>query len=126
VGIQRAVEWMLRHPPTADDPMGRLDLDYRAEDAIPAPRAPAADLDRERGPVRSRGEHEIADLVATMAARAGAGRVVAAPADDLPESRAVGIQRAVEWMLRHPPTADDPMGRLDLDYRAEDAILATR
>jgi nucleoside-diphosphate-sugar epimerase len=98
----------------------------------------------------------IADLVATMAAAAGwDGRVVAAPADDLPVSmrpgaglaqelildstrirselgyeepvsRPVGIQRAVEWMLGHPPTADDPMGRLDLDYRAEDAILATR
>ena len=98
----------------------------------------------------------IADLVATMAVAARwDGRVVTAPAGDLPVSmrpgagltqelildstrirseleytepvsRADGIKRTVEWMLRHPPTPDDPMGRLDLDYRAEDAILARR
>ena len=36
----------------------------------------------------------------------------------------MGIRRAVEWMLGNPPTADDPMGRLELDYRAEDVVLA--
>jgi hypothetical protein len=27
-------------------------------------------------------------------------------------------------MIEDPPTPDDPMGRLELDYRAEDAVLA--
>jgi nucleoside-diphosphate-sugar epimerase len=97
----------------------------------------------------------IADLVAAIARAAGwGGRVVTVPAQDLPEPMrpgaglaqelildstrirnelgfkelvpsGVGVQRAVEWMLAHPPTPDDPMGRLELDYGAEDAVLAT-
>ena len=96
----------------------------------------------------------IADLVAAVARTAGwTGRVVTVPADDLPEPMRpaaglaqelildstrirnelgfnepippeMGIRRAVEWMLGNPPTADDPMGRLELDYRAEDVVLA--
>jgi nucleoside-diphosphate-sugar epimerase len=98
----------------------------------------------------------IADLVTAIAAAAHwAGRVVTVPSADLaeamrpgaglaqelildstrirsefgfnePVSTAIGIRRTVEWMLGHPPTPDDPMGRLELDYRAEDAILAAR
>jgi nucleoside-diphosphate-sugar epimerase len=98
----------------------------------------------------------IVDLVAAIAAAAGwSGRLVRVPSDDLPHSMrpgsdlaqelildstrirrelafeepisvATGIQRTVDWMLRHPPTPEDPMGRLDLDYRAEDAILTAR
>ncbi len=97
----------------------------------------------------------IADLVEAMArVTRWDGRLVTVPAGELPESMrpgaglsqelildstrirrelgfnepvsaAIGIQRTVEWMIRHPPTPDDPMGRLDLDYRAEDAILRT-
>jgi nucleoside-diphosphate-sugar epimerase len=104
--------------------------------------------------VGDRSPTAIADLVATMAAAAGwTGRIVAVPAEALPEpmrpgagltqglildssrireelafdepvSSATGIARAVEWMREHPPTPDDPMGRLELDYAAEDAILA--
>jgi nucleoside-diphosphate-sugar epimerase len=96
----------------------------------------------------------IADLVAAIAGAAGwTGRVVTVPSDDLPEpmrpgvglaqelildstrirnelgftepvATEVGVQRAVEWMLGHPPRSDEPMGRLELDYRAEDAVLA--
>lgn len=96
----------------------------------------------------------IADLVAAMASAAGwTGRVVLVPSDDLPEpmrpgaglaqelildstrirnelgfrepvSGETGIRRTVEWMLRNPPTADEPMGRLAPDYDLEDAILA--
>ena len=95
----------------------------------------------------------IADLVASIARAAGwNGRVLRVPADQLPESMRPGaalaqelildsrrireelgfrepvspesgVRRAVEWMLRHPPTSDDPMGRLELDYHAEDGIL---
>jgi nucleoside-diphosphate-sugar epimerase len=43
---------------------------------------------------------------------------------DEPVSSATGIARAVEWMREHPPTPEDPMGRLELDYAVEDAILA--
>jgi nucleoside-diphosphate-sugar epimerase len=97
----------------------------------------------------------IADLVGAIAHTAGwSGRVVTVPADDLPEpmrpgaglaqelildsmrirdelgftervSAATGIRRAIEWMIKNPPTPDDPMGRLDLDYSAEDAVLVT-
>jgi nucleoside-diphosphate-sugar epimerase len=104
--------------------------------------------------VGDRSPTAIADLVAAMAAAAGwTGRIVAVPADVLlepmrpgagltqelildssrirnelgfaePVSSATGIARTVEWMLQHPPTTDDPMGRLELDYAAEDAILA--
>jgi len=96
----------------------------------------------------------IADLVRAMAAAAGwAGRIVLVPTEALPEpmrpglglsqelildssrireelgfnepvSTATGISRTVKWMLEHPPTPDDPMGRLELDYAAENAILA--
>src|SRR5712692_700871 len=95
----------------------------------------------------------MGDLVALIARAAGwAGRVLRVPADDLPESMRpgaglaqelildsnrirdelgfhepvpaeTGVPRAVEWMRRHPPTQDDPMGRLELDYGAEDAVL---
>ena len=40
-------------------------------------------------------------------------------------SRDEGLLRTVRWMREHPPRPDDPMGRLDLDYAAEDAILRT-
>jgi nucleoside-diphosphate-sugar epimerase len=96
----------------------------------------------------------IADLVAAIARAARwTGRLVIVPPDDLPEPmrpgaglaqelildstrirrelgfkeplpREVGVQRAVEWQLGHPPTLDEPMGRIELDYGAEDAILA--
>lgn len=96
----------------------------------------------------------IENLVAAIASAASwTGRIVTVPSDDLPESMRpgaglaqelildstrirhelgfvepvpaeVGVQRAVEWMLGHPPTPDEPMGRLELDYRAEDAVLA--
>jgi nucleoside-diphosphate-sugar epimerase len=97
----------------------------------------------------------MADLVAAVARAAGwTGRVVTVAANDLPEpmrpgaglaqelildstrirrelgfnetvSTEVGVQRTVDWMLGNPPTPDDPMGRLELDYLAEDAVLAT-
>lgn len=96
----------------------------------------------------------FATLVAAIARSAGwTGRLVTVPSEHLPEamrpgagltqelildsgrirrelgfheavSEETGIQRAVEWMLRHPPMPDDPMGRLQLDYPAEDAVLA--
>jgi nucleoside-diphosphate-sugar epimerase len=34
-----------------------------------------------------------------------------------------GLRRTVRWMREHPPGPDDPMGRLQLDYASEDAIL---
>ena len=37
-----------------------------------------------------------------------------------------GLRRTVQWMREHPPGPDDPMGRLELNYEAEDAILRTR
>lgn len=96
----------------------------------------------------------IADLVAAIARAAGwTGRLVTVPPDDLPEpmrpgaglaqelildstrirtelgfkepvSTETGMRRTVEWMRTHPPTPDEPMGHLELDYRSEDAILA--
>ncbi|OLD11265.1 MAG: hypothetical protein AUJ06_00720 [Chloroflexi bacterium 13_1_40CM_3_70_6] len=98
----------------------------------------------------------IGDLVVAIARAAGCtGRVVRVPAERLPESMRpgagmaqelvmdsnrirnelgfrepvtaeAGLRSAVEWMLGHPPTADDPMGRLELDYVAEDALLSAR
>lgn len=38
-------------------------------------------------------------------------------------SRDDGLRRTVRWMREHPPGPDDPMGRLEVDYAAEDAIL---
>jgi nucleoside-diphosphate-sugar epimerase len=96
------------------------------------------------------------DIVAAIAAAAHwAGRIVTVPSADLPASMrpgtglaqelildstrirrelgfnepvstATGMTRTVDWMLGHPPTPEDPMGRLELDYRAEDVILAAR
>jgi nucleoside-diphosphate-sugar epimerase len=37
-----------------------------------------------------------------------------------------GLRRTVRWMRDHPPGKDDPMGRLELDYDAEDTILRAR
>jgi len=37
--------------------------------------------------------------------------------------RGEGLRRTVQWMREHPPGPDDPMGRLELNYDAEDAIL---
>jgi nucleoside-diphosphate-sugar epimerase len=106
--------------------------------------------------VGDRSPTAIADLVKAMAVATGwAGRIVPVPTEALPESMrpgagltqelildssrirselgfnepvstATGIARTVEWMSQHPPTPDDPMGRLELDYAAEDAILASR
>jgi nucleoside-diphosphate-sugar epimerase len=41
-----------------------------------------------------------------------------------PVDTQLGVQRAVNWMREHPPTAEDPMGRLELDYETEDTILS--
>jgi nucleoside-diphosphate-sugar epimerase len=38
-------------------------------------------------------------------------------------SRDEALRRTVQWMRQHPPGPDDPMGRLEVDYDAEDAIL---
>ena len=95
----------------------------------------------------------MADLVAAIAAAAGwTGRIVAVPESELPEHmrpgrgltqelildttrirrelgyeertpREEGLRRTVQWMRQHPPGIDDPMGRLALDYDAEDAVL---
>lgn len=35
-----------------------------------------------------------------------------------------GFARTVDWMQRHPPGPDDPMGKLVLDYDEEDRIIA--
>lgn len=40
--------------------------------------------------------------------------------------RQEGFGRAVRWMREHPPGADDPMGRLELDYDIEDTIIRAR
>lgn len=42
--------------------------------------------------------------------------------EDVPPDE--GFARTVAWMRANPPTADDPMGRLELDYAAEDRIIA--
>lgn len=41
-------------------------------------------------------------------------------------SRDEGLSRTVQWMRARPPGPDDPMGRLEVDYAAEDAILRGR
>ena len=96
-----------------------------------------------------------AELVASLAAASGwSGRIVTVPIADLPEpmrpgvdtaqelildtSRirdelgysepvpaAEGFRRTVEWATAHPPGPDQPMGRLRLDYGAEDDLLRT-
>lgn len=95
----------------------------------------------------------MAELVRRLADAAGwSGRILAVPDDRLPAllrpsadlrqelildttrirtelgyrepvPLAAGFQRTVEWALRHPPGPDEPMGKLDLDYAAEDSLL---
>lgn len=96
----------------------------------------------------------VGELVAALGKAAGwRGRVLAVGTESLPEhwrspmeldqefvldtgkirrelgyretiSLADGFARTVTWMRRHPPTDDDPMGRLELDYAEEDRIIA--
>lgn len=95
----------------------------------------------------------MADLVAEIGNAAGwHGRIMAVPDGELPAdmrpgpglaqelildttrlrqelgyrepiARDEGLRRTVRWMRQHPPGSDEPMGRLELDYAAEDALL---
>lgn len=95
----------------------------------------------------------MGELVTGLADAAGwYGRVVPVPAEELPASMrpggdlrqelvldstrirdelgyrepvpvTTGLRRTVQWALGHPPGPEDPMGKLDLDYAAEDALL---
>lgn len=96
----------------------------------------------------------VAQLVAALGSAASwRGRVLAVGTESLPEawrspmaldqefvldtskirrelgyresiSVAEGFARTVQWMRLHPPTPDDPMGTLELDYAEEDRIIA--
>lgn len=98
----------------------------------------------------------MADLASAIGDAAGwTGRIVVVPDASLPEAmrpgpgltqelildsgrirrelgyeevmpRDEGLRRTVEWMRDHPPGTDDPMGRLELNYDAEDQILRGR
>lgn len=97
---------------------------------------------------------DMGDLIAALGIAAGwRGRVLAVGAERLPEgwrsalgldqefvldtrkirrelgyretvSPSEGLARTVTWMRHHPPTPNDPMGKLELDYTEEDRIIA--
>jgi nucleoside-diphosphate-sugar epimerase len=95
----------------------------------------------------------VADLVTALGEATGwYGRVVAVPAEELPEpmrpgagiaqelildtgrirhelgfvepiSREEGLRRTVDWMREHPPGPNDPMGQMRFDYELEDDLI---
>lgn len=76
---------------------------------------PDAELPAEMRPGLGLGQELVLD---TSRIRRELGYVERVPRDD-------GLRRTVQWMREHPPGPDDPMGRLEVDYAAEDAILRT-